>query len=129
MSENTTKSSNGESGRRKDSKPVEVKYVNKSLIDKYYEKYRIKVDAVMFESSKEKILDDSNVGSTSDANSSAAGSHTKIETSVEHKLAFLFKHGFLQIATKEQTPKIKKAKIKETGKKEEKPIDKDAEKE
>lgn len=129
MSENATKSSSGESGKRKDSKPVEVKYVNKSFIDKYYEKHKIKIDAVMFESSREKILDDSNVGSSSDSNTSAAGSHTKIETSVEHKLAFLFKHGFLQIATKEQTPKIKRAKVKETGKKEDKPIDKDAEKE
>lgn len=118
MSENTARPSNEESGIKNNRKPAEIKYVNKSLVDKYFEKYKIKVDSVLFESSQEKIQDGSNNSGASSANP-PAGSHTKIEQSVEYKLAYLFKFGVLQFAAKDQVPKVKKAKITTNRRKEE----------
>lgn len=123
MSENTARPSNEESGIKSNRKPAEVKYVNNSLVDKYFAKHKIKVDGVLFESSQEKIQDSSDTSGASSANP-PAGSHTKIEKSVEYKLAYLFKFGVLQLAAKDQAPKVKKAKVKANEQKEEQKTDK-----
>ncbi len=50
MSENTTKSSSGESGK----KVAEVKRVKNSLVERYFERKGISIDAMLFTTSLEK---------------------------------------------------------------------------
>lgn len=129
MSENTARPSNEESGLKSNRKPAEVKYVNNSLVDKYFAKHRIKVDGVLFESSQERIQDNSDTSGGESSGNPPAGSHTKIEKSVEYKLAYLFKFGVLQLAAKDQALKVKKAKVKANEQKEEQKTDIDRDKE
>lgn len=106
MAEGKTKSSN-EGSKNENAK---VEYINNEVVDKLLEKYGISVDCIIAEFNEKEIDQHNSTSSGSNSgNSGAAGSHTKVETTAKHKLKYLFQNGYIELATKEQTPKIKSA--------------------
>lgn len=113
MSNETTNTPNGESGKKRTE--AKVTYVNKELINEYLKKHNIDMNVIVAEFSDKEVTHEGNAGGNNDSNnssSSSAGKHTKVVNSGLLELKLLLEYGYLKVAAREQTPKIKALRVK-----------------